>query len=289
MVDPHSAEPNTQSEPLTAAEREARIEALLLSGLDHYFAGQYEEAVQIWTRVLFLDRAHARARAYIERARRAQAEQQRETDELLHAGLAAFNRGERDLARRLLTTVVDRGGPNELALACLDRLDRLDSTVVVSQAAPRAPGPIGRPVRARVRAPGGRRARGVLAIVVAVAGLAAAVVVYWDLVERYVTFDMPWLRARPERAAATALPDPPLPVVRPGALALARAERLYQEGRVRDALRVLEGVPRTDASWPDAVRFRARLQQLLLNGLAPASAAPAERSTPPVSTTGPRG
>ena len=54
------------------AEADAgQAETLLVDGLDRYFAGQYEEAIQIWTRVLFLDRAHARARAYIDRARTA--------------------------------------------------------------------------------------------------------------------------------------------------------------------------------------------------------------------------
>ena len=44
--------------------------------------------------MLFLDRGHDRARAYIERARGAQAERQRESEELLHRGMAAFDRGE---------------------------------------------------------------------------------------------------------------------------------------------------------------------------------------------------
>ena len=52
-------------------ERDARIEELLLVGLDHYFAGRHELAINIWTRVLFLDRSHGKARAYIERARSA--------------------------------------------------------------------------------------------------------------------------------------------------------------------------------------------------------------------------
>ena len=41
------------------AERDAKIESLLLSGLDHYFASDYEQAIDIWTRALFLDRQHA--------------------------------------------------------------------------------------------------------------------------------------------------------------------------------------------------------------------------------------
>ena len=49
----------------------ARLEALLVDGLERYFTGRYEDAIHLWTRVLFLDRSHARARAYIDRARRA--------------------------------------------------------------------------------------------------------------------------------------------------------------------------------------------------------------------------
>src|SRR5438552_18197983 len=108
------------------ADRDAKIEHLLLVGLDHYFAARYDEAINVWTRALFLDRNHARARAYIERARSALAERQRESEELLQKGVAAFARGESDEARRLLTTAINRGAPPDEALAILSRLDRLE-------------------------------------------------------------------------------------------------------------------------------------------------------------------
>jgi hypothetical protein len=106
-------------------DREARVEELLLSGLDHYFAGQHELAINVWTRALFIDRGHARARAYIERARGALAERQREGEELIHTGAAAFERGEAETARRLLMAAVEQGTITEEALALLDRIDRL--------------------------------------------------------------------------------------------------------------------------------------------------------------------
>src|SRR3954463_4473314 len=106
-------------------ERESRIEELLVAGLDHYFNGQPELAISVWTRVLFLDRSHARARAYIERARGAIAERHREGEELLQHGAAAFDRGDAEAARRLLTSAVERGARPEEALAMLARLDRL--------------------------------------------------------------------------------------------------------------------------------------------------------------------
>src|SRR4051795_10464522 len=80
-------------------DRDAKIEQLLLSGLDQYFCGRYEQAIDIWTRVAFLERRHGRARAYIERARSALAEQQRESEELLHSGIAAYHAGDLAAAR----------------------------------------------------------------------------------------------------------------------------------------------------------------------------------------------
>src|SRR2546427_6393505 len=121
---------------ITDDDRDAKIERLLLAGLDHYFAAQYDQAVHIWTRVLFLDRSHARARAYIERARSAMAERQRESEELLQTGLAAFRRGEGDEARRLLHAALDSGAPSDEALTALDRLDRLDQSAAPPQAPP---------------------------------------------------------------------------------------------------------------------------------------------------------
>src|SRR3954466_3815286 len=108
-----------------SADRDAKIEQLLLVALDHYFAARYDHAINIWTRALFLDRNHARARAYIERARSALAEQQRESEELLHSGIAAFERGQIEAARELLNAAVQRGGAHEVALAFLTRIDRI--------------------------------------------------------------------------------------------------------------------------------------------------------------------
>ena len=113
--------------PLSEADRAARIEQLLLSGLDHYFGGHYEQAINIWTRVAFLERGHGRARAYIERARGALAERQRESEELLHTGVSAYEAGDLQTARELLTRAVEQGGANETALLFLQRLNRLDA------------------------------------------------------------------------------------------------------------------------------------------------------------------
>ena len=104
-----------------------KIERLLLAGLDHYFQGQYERAIDVWSRVLFLDRSHARARAYIDRARAGLAERLRESEELVHTGVEAFERGDVGEARSLLTSAVERGGGRDEALTVLERLNRLEA------------------------------------------------------------------------------------------------------------------------------------------------------------------
>jgi len=126
MSEPSSTDATRAHDAAVDATREAKIEQLLLGGLDHYFAGRYDRAIDVWSRAFFFDRGHARARAYIERARAALAERQRELEELLQQGVPAFDRGDAAEARRLLTAAIDRGAPAEEALAVLGRLDRLE-------------------------------------------------------------------------------------------------------------------------------------------------------------------
>src|SRR5687767_10209397 len=125
--------------PATESEREALVEKLLLAGLDHYFDGSYEQAVNVWTRVAFLERGHGRARAYIERARGALAERQRQAEEVLHRGIQAYQAGDLPAARDLLTRAVAEGGANETALVFLQRLGRLQAMEGGPTGPPEAP------------------------------------------------------------------------------------------------------------------------------------------------------
>src|SRR3954469_20952349 len=252
--------------PATEAERDAKIEQLLLAGLDHYFAGQYEHAINVWTRALFLDRSHARARAYIERARSALAEKQRQSEELLHSGVAACERGEGDEARRLIEQAIVQGAPSDEALAVLDRLNRLEHGQAAS-----LPAPSGRPDRAHVardttRAPISRGA--IVAAATAAFVLAVGTSAYLALGSRST-----WRRLidLPDRASTGAttppLADAPLPLPRRGPIAIDRARRLMAGGRLRDALTMLEQVRATDPEKPDADQLRAEIQKQLI-GLA---------------------
>jgi tetratricopeptide (TPR) repeat protein len=259
------------------ADRDARIEQLLLLGLDHYFAANYELAINIWTRALFFDRSHPRARAYIERARSAIAERQRESEELLHTGVAAFQRGEGDEARRLLQSAIECGAPSDEALAVLDRLNRLEPVV--------APEALLRTVRpARVRAAfDTRRSRPspvASAVVVVLIGLIVAggfVAGRWDLpVERSIASLVRGagnVAMSPTAPAATVTRELPLPLPLQGETTLVRAKNLAAGGHLYDALAALESIRSTDAQKDEAERLRGDIQRQLL-AAAPLPTAP---------------
>jgi hypothetical protein len=276
MSDPLRTETSRPSEPASRAEREAKIEQLLLAGLDHYFAARYEQAINIWTRALFLDRSHARARAYIERARSAQAERQRESEALLHDGADAVRRGDRVEARRLLDTAAQRGVQSDELLSLLDRVDWLEHLAPPVDV---DPGPDDAP-RLTLDMPSHTgRSRvawmtfGGLLVVIVAAGVFAAggTSTEWgDLVERATARRgdrTPVVTSGPAHDALL----PPVP--RRAESALARARARVSSGRLRDALPLLESIRSTDPERAEADRMRADIQRQLI-ALGPLPAGP---------------
>jgi len=243
----------------SATGRDTRIEELLLAGLDHYFSGQHELAINVWTRVLFLDRTHARARAYIERARSAVAERQREGEELLHGGVAAFQRGDAADARRLLTSAVDRGISPDEALALLDRLDRLAPVAAVSPDVS-APPRRHRTSTLVVAAAGGGMRAATLVLVLGI-GLASGALVMMYL----GAAGMPWAGSASAVPPAARVAEPALPVPAAAEVSLARARNLYAKGRLRDALAALDAIRPGDALRAQADDLRGTIQRQLLD------------------------
>lgn len=267
MSDPARTDDNDGLDPRAVDDDDARVEQLLLGGLDHYFAGRYEQAVHVWTRVLFLDRGHARARAYIERARSALAERQRHSDELLHRGTAAFEDGQVVTARRLLTAAVEQGAPTEVALAYLGRLDRLSGASLPSDVTPASLPAHGVTVPQSPTTPT-RRTGTVLAWVAVAAVLLVGAVWFVGAVGDLAHW------GPPAAAAETAVksPDDPLPTVRASEVALTRARALFETGHVGDAVRVLGTISLADPHRAEADRLLADIQRALLRAVDPSSA-----------------
>ena len=241
------------------ADRDALIERLLLAGLDHYFAGRYEQAVNVWTRVAFLERGHGRARAYIERARGALAERQRETEESLHRGLEAYRSGDLTSARVLLTRAVADGG-SETALVFLQRLGIAEAGHAAAATVPPtgAAAVAGPPLRRYTDKLPARRSTNwpaTIAVCVVIAGsifLAAQPIASW-LGEQPISAPLVTPRASES-----------VPVVRTSEMRLARARTLYESGKSHEALRLLDAIDRGDPLRADADSLTAVIQAALL-------------------------
>lgn len=261
MADPQSSQPPSEATPASSAE-DSRIEQLLVAGLDHYFGGDFEAAINLWTRVLFLDRHHDRARAYIERARSAQAEQHRQAEALVHEGLVAFDRGEVEQARSLLRDALDRGASHDLALGVLGRIDRLDV-------------PTGRSVPVR------HRSRRVTAIVATASGASArgasmrfwwvtgALVVVLSAASWWLWTSSSWQSGWPAQTAdarMAAIPEvnTPLPVPSVSEVYMRRGRELFDTGRLREAMGEFNRVPAGDPLRGAADEMRAHIQRELL-------------------------
>jgi hypothetical protein len=244
-----------------------------LLGLDHYFAGHYEHAISVWTRVVFLERHHDRARAYIERARSAMAERHRETDELVHTGVSAYKAGEIEKARELLTRAGDQG--SDTAHIFLDRLNRVGTAPAGADLRidPLPARPPARPARVAMAQPRfGWTAVAAFAVLVAVAMLLGGLPIGTWLSELQVAAPAP---------ATQAASDEPLPVVRASETLMVRARDLYAGGHLRDALRLLDRVSMADPLRAEADRLRADVQRDLLAAAGIRTSAPGEPGVQP--------
>lgn len=266
-MDPLRSDPRP-AEALSGAERDARIEQLLLAGLDEYFAHRYEHAVNLWTRVLFFDRQHDRARAYIERARRAQAELQRESEAALHQAIDAIRAGEVARARDLVAQALDHGASPDEAHGMLERIERLGVAQTSPQRRRRALASSGAWAASATTALENPHARHLptrlAAALLAVASLGVLAVAAWGLTNPEVGS---WGLLSSPAAPPSAIPwiPEPLPVAQASERPLARARGLAARGRVHDALTILDQIPVGDPLRRDADLLRAEVQQRLLS------------------------
>jgi tetratricopeptide (TPR) repeat protein len=237
------------------ADRDSRAEALLVEGLDRYFAGQYEDAIHVWTRVLFLDRSHARARAYIDRARTALAERQRAAEEMLHATDDLLAQGQTDRARDLLSRAEAARGDEQHAAALRSRLERMERAFGARTVARSMPA-IADAVP--IRSWGGWSTSRVIASVAITAGALVIAVTLGLVVRNWIVSSA---RAQPVPPAAR---TSPLPVLSSSEAALVRARTLYTRGRLAEALQVLDRVDPKSTGKTEADQLRVEIQQILL-------------------------
>jgi thioredoxin-like negative regulator of GroEL len=265
MVDPRRLESDPVAESRDATDRESQTDALLVEGLDRYFTGRYEDAIHLWTRLLFLDRNHAKARAYIDRARTALAERQRRSEEMLQASRALLEQGETAAARDLLTEAVAQSGEDDQAAALRLRLERVERLNAADR--PWPAGPVVPADGAIVETVPGwswrRRSRPLAVGVVLAAALLLVLTVSSGVAQQWLGWQSTAEALRP------AAGETRIPVLSSGDVALVRARTLMERGRLADALRALDRVAADSAQRPAVDRLKADIQQLLLAGAQP--------------------
>lgn len=234
--------------------RDSRVDDLLVEGLDRYFLGDHEEAIHIWTRVLFLDRTHASARAYIDRARGAIAERQRRADEALHQVDRLLTQGRASEARLRLQDAARVLGEDERIAAVRVKLERLERA---NGGGPR--------IRAAIEPRRDRWDRWLAAHLTVRTWLLAAAVVVLAVA---LTSNALWARlgvGTVSVAPALTVAPSPIPVLSSGEVALVRARALYSRGRLSEALEVLGRVGAEQVGRADADKLRVEIQRLLLS------------------------
>jgi len=255
MPDPRRVDPPPA--PDEHVTRDSQVEALLVDGLDRYFDGRYEDAIHLWTRVLFLDRSHSRARAYIDRARTALGEQQRHAEEMIETSRALLDRGQTDAARHLLAQAVASSGEDERAAALRLRLERIERAT-----GPRSTGRLPIVAAPDVMARWSWKRRSPAVVTATLVAISSAIIL---AVTSPAARGVIGLGVSGETLSSSVVPAA-VPVLSISQAALVRARTLYGRGRLAEALQALDRVDDESPVRQDANALKVEIQRLLLAG-----------------------
>ena len=111
------------------AEGDGRIAELLAEGDEASAAGDYQGAIDAWSRIFLIDVDHEEAARRIEDARSKKAEREREVEEAFHEGLAALEAGSHDEAKARFERVL---AMQPTHLAARDYLRQIESGEPIS-------------------------------------------------------------------------------------------------------------------------------------------------------------
>jgi len=109
---------------LATLESEQRIDDLLKEGQESFEGGQYQTAIDAWSRIFLIDIDHAEASRRIELARKLKAEVERQTEEAFHEGITRLESGDEDKAKAAFNKVLEMQ-PNHMGAR--DYLEKIES------------------------------------------------------------------------------------------------------------------------------------------------------------------
>lgn len=276
-----------------STELASRIAELNRQGQSHYAEGRYEEAIHVWTRILFFDRGNGDARKGIEAARKDVAERQRRLDLDVAEASRLFETADLDGARRLVRSVLAADASHSEAVALAAKLAALErrlepaagATGGITEERASSRGILLRVSRGKpsTGAQGSSVATriGMAAFVLGALAVFAASALYlednWDSLVSGGAF------GRTSAPASVPAVDPrDLPVPRLSDLHYFKGVRLFEQDRYREALGELSRVDRGSPYAADARSLIVRIEERLLrdgsepsHGAGPAEANPA--------------
>src|SRR5262249_20124515 len=126
---PASASPEfdfSTADIVTSPDDQKKIEHYLADADKAFDAGDYQSAIDLWSRIFLIDVTNEEASQRIEKAKAKRRESDSKVEGLLTAGVQAFDRRDKDAARAKFNDVLRLDPGNVTAL---DYLDRLSETV----------------------------------------------------------------------------------------------------------------------------------------------------------------
>lgn len=243
-------------------EQGAKIQTLLAEGRALFEADEYQGAIDVWSRIFLIDIDHAEASRLIEEARAKKAERERQAEEFVHQAQDQIEAGDLEAAKASLARALELQPGHSTARDYLDQLEAGEVPVIsrsesVDTTADGDPidllddGGLGaidsvtgadeghslEAAVARDRMVVVKRTdKKLVAIGVAVAlvvlGVAGFLITQWDSLF-------------PNTETAVATPPPRIdPIV--------RARAMYEQGKVENAIQLLETIQLSDESYPEA-------------------------------------
>ena len=126
----------TTASVATTDEDQKKMEQYLADGDRAFDAGEYSQAIDLWSRIFLIDVTNDQASDRIERAKAKRRELEQKAETILATGIEAFDRGDTARAHEHLTEVLRLDPRNTQAQ---EYLDRLSETVAPAPAHPLVP------------------------------------------------------------------------------------------------------------------------------------------------------
>ena len=111
----------------TSPDDQKKIEQYLADGDRAFGGGDYQQAIDLWSRIFLLDVTNEQASERIEKAKSARRGLEAQADSLLAAGVQAFDRGDVNAAKENFSKVLQADPHNP---AALDYMEKLNSGAV---------------------------------------------------------------------------------------------------------------------------------------------------------------